>query len=587
MKRGISSIVAVVLLIALTVIAAVSAYFWVSTLTTDQATPETPISIVANPIGNGKVLIANLGQKPINTSTLKTSEPGVNITCDKKTIGPGEQVLCEINGSTGDAGTIAIYGEGTGSVTVHAPEEEEQNNPPEIPNNPPEISSVWDNTGGKVTIGSLVTFYANISDPDGNLNKVILYTNITGTWVSYEMDPQGGDTYYFQKTADVNGTIAYYVVANDTEEQSATSQTNSFLVYTPGATVQWHKAYDWAGDDVINNLFADSSGVYMTGYETPSSHQDIKTAKADLSGNLIWNRTLGDSNSYGDHGDDITVYGGAVYITGQYWINSNHWHDNVILKYNASTGDYLGYTASDWTNGRYDRGKGILILGDSVYSVGYGDASGGKDANLLKASLDGTKQFFKWTYSSGDRDSAGDITTDGTYLYTTGLANGGNTLVQKIAQDGMVIFNKVYDIGNGQKDYGTGIVYLNNSFFVVGRYYDSNAGHYGMYISKLDLDGNTVFTKKYDFGYDTDLGKITTDGTYIYGVGIITKANNDGLLFKLDQSGDLLWNETFDLGGNEAFRGISYYNGLIYTGGYTDSSGEKDWLLVVWKENGA
>ncbi len=585
MEKGISPIVAVVLLIAITVIAAIGIHFWMAGLATKQPTPETPVSIVANPIGHGKVLIANLGQKPVNTSTLKTSEPGVNITCEKKVIGPGEQVLCEINESTSNAGTIAIYGKGTGSTIVHIPKEEEQNNPPGASNSPPKISNVWDNTDGKVTKGSLVTFYANVSDPDNNLDKVILYTNITGTWASYEMNLQSDDTYYFQKTADVEGTIEYYVVANDTKGQNATSQTKSFLVYTPGATVQWYETYDWAGNDEILSLFTDSSGIYMTGYEKPSS-ANIKTAKADLSGNLIWNKTLGDSNSYGDYGNDITVYKGVVYITGQYWINSDHWHDNVIVRYDADTGNYLGYTASGWTNRRYDRGLGILALGDSVYSVGYGDASGGKDANLLKASLDGTKQFFKWTYSSSDRDEGHMICSDGTYLYTTGLANGGNTLMQKIAQDGTVVFNKVYDIGNGQKDYGKGIVYLNNSLFVVGRYYDSNAGHYNMYISKLDLDGNIAFTKKYDFGYDTDLGKITTDGTYIYGIGKVTKTNDDGLLFKLDQSGNLLWNETFDLGGNEALWGVSYYNGLIYTGGYTDSSGEKDWLLVVWKENG-
>ncbi len=70
MKRGISVIVAVVLLIALTVIAGVSIYFWISGLTAKRATPNAPVAIVANPVGNGKVLIANLGQKLIETSIM-------------------------------------------------------------------------------------------------------------------------------------------------------------------------------------------------------------------------------------------------------------------------------------------------------------------------------------------------------------------------------------------------------------------------------------------------------------------------------------------------------------------------------------
>ncbi len=118
MKKGITSIVAVVLLIAIAVIAAVSVYFWMSGMTTKQPTPYTPNPIVAVPLQNGKVLIANLGQKPINSSTLKTSDPNLNISCEKKTIGPGEQVLCVVSGNT-TSSVIAIYGSGAGSTTVN------------------------------------------------------------------------------------------------------------------------------------------------------------------------------------------------------------------------------------------------------------------------------------------------------------------------------------------------------------------------------------------------------------------------------------------------------------------------------------
>ncbi len=61
MKKGISPIVAVVLLIAIAVVAAVGLYFWVGGLSTKQPTPQTPVSITATPIGDGQVLIANLG----------------------------------------------------------------------------------------------------------------------------------------------------------------------------------------------------------------------------------------------------------------------------------------------------------------------------------------------------------------------------------------------------------------------------------------------------------------------------------------------------------------------------------------------
>ncbi len=113
MKRGISTLVAIVVIIAITVIAAVGLYFWLNSLSSKQATPNAPVSIVANPIGNERVLIANLGQRPINATNLKASA-GI-LSCPNVEIPPGGQVLCNLSG----VGEIVIYGEGVGSTTVH------------------------------------------------------------------------------------------------------------------------------------------------------------------------------------------------------------------------------------------------------------------------------------------------------------------------------------------------------------------------------------------------------------------------------------------------------------------------------------
>lgn len=62
MKKGISPIVAVVLLIAIAVIAAVGLYFWVGGLATKQPTPNTPIVLNAQSVtcgnGNGTNVVA-------------------------------------------------------------------------------------------------------------------------------------------------------------------------------------------------------------------------------------------------------------------------------------------------------------------------------------------------------------------------------------------------------------------------------------------------------------------------------------------------------------------------------------------------
>ncbi len=137
MKKGISPIVAVVLLIAIAVIAAVGLYFWVGGLATKQPTPSTPatISVYAVHCGsdteNTTIMIANTSPPgtTINVADLKDSlgwvfttgsDGTANWTCDASSIDSGNQVACKAIGShfgAGD-GTIAIFGNNVASATV-------------------------------------------------------------------------------------------------------------------------------------------------------------------------------------------------------------------------------------------------------------------------------------------------------------------------------------------------------------------------------------------------------------------------------------------------------------------------------------
>ncbi len=576
MKRGVEEIVAVVLLIAISVIAGVSIYFWTAGLATKQPTPETPTSIVANPIPGGKVLIANLGQRTINASTIKTSSG--NISCPNKDIAPGEQVLCKINAT----GTVAIYGKRTGGsiVTISGSGTTGGGG---TTNSPPQISNYWDNTGGKVENGATVTFYANVSDPDGNLDKVILYTNITGSWQGYEMSLQSGNTYYYQANANVDGTIAYYVYANDTDGANAKTDNKTFLVYTPGATILWYKTYNWGDSDIAYGVFVDSSGIYVTGFRTVSSERDVETAKIDSSGNVTWNKLIGSGNGRSDVGFDLLIVGNTLYVVTRHWINNDHWHDHTIARYSLD-GNLLGETYSDWDNSGYDTGMSLIRLGNYIFSVGYGDnpaRSGEKDVNLMKTALDGKKQFFKWTYDSGGKDSGDTLTTDGTNIYLTGYSNNSDVLIQKIDQDGNVAYSKTDDIG-GNRDAGVRIFYYNNKLYVTGWYYDSSKGYNTPFFAVYDPStGNRISIRKYDFGEEAYPGRAIIANGYIYLSGKLA-SSGDGLLAKIDPAtGDLIWHKAVDLGGTESLNSVTYYNGVFYSVGQKDD----DWLLLAWQDN--
>jgi|GEM_PF-2847514 len=116
MKKGISAIVSVVLLIAISVIAAVSVYFWSSGLVTKQPTPSTTTPISAVPLDNqGHVAVANLGNKPLTLSKLNST---AGVECDfggTVTIQPGGQAVCTIPPKEGK---IVLYGSNTGSTEI-------------------------------------------------------------------------------------------------------------------------------------------------------------------------------------------------------------------------------------------------------------------------------------------------------------------------------------------------------------------------------------------------------------------------------------------------------------------------------------
>ncbi len=134
MRKGISPIVAVVLLIAIAVIAAVGLYFWVGGLATKQPTPNTPIVIGAQKVtcttqpGNANVtlLVQNLDASSHLTSRLGII--GDNGTCWNSTtvnIGPANQESvtfdCDTpNVATTSGITYVVYSDSTSQSVSQA-----------------------------------------------------------------------------------------------------------------------------------------------------------------------------------------------------------------------------------------------------------------------------------------------------------------------------------------------------------------------------------------------------------------------------------------------------------------------------------
>jgi hypothetical protein len=109
-KRGISVIVGVVLLVALSVITAVGLYYWSGAFTGPRDQPVKPHTIAIRPIDTeeGRFFVSNLGTEDFIVSSLATSEEGV--TCDfngSTTINSGSGAVCYMSPKVG---TVSIFG---------------------------------------------------------------------------------------------------------------------------------------------------------------------------------------------------------------------------------------------------------------------------------------------------------------------------------------------------------------------------------------------------------------------------------------------------------------------------------------------
>ncbi|MFC2175092.1 archaellin/type IV pilin N-terminal domain-containing protein [archaeon] len=118
MRKGISPIVAVVLLIAIAVIAAVGLYFWVGGLATKQPTPTTPGTITAICTGDvaggtGQLLVTNIGANALTDVGL-TVTGTTDTTCDAVPSASGNTAVCSTDMAAGETGTV--YGAATGAA---------------------------------------------------------------------------------------------------------------------------------------------------------------------------------------------------------------------------------------------------------------------------------------------------------------------------------------------------------------------------------------------------------------------------------------------------------------------------------------
>jgi hypothetical protein len=148
--------------------------------------------------------------------------------------------------------------------------------------------------------------------------------------------------------------------------------------------------------------------------------------------------------------------------------------------------------------------------------------------------------------------------------------------------DGNQLWNKTYPYAAGSEF--RYIINLSDGFLLVGNEFTSNSDPNG-FVIKIDNEGNMLWNitlggERVDRLFSAAKGQ---DGFLLAGLTENT-GNSNVWLTKINDNGEIMWNKTFDWSMDDAARAtISTTDNAFLVVGYTDSTGNGDYNFLVLK----
>ena len=216
---------------------------------------------------------------------------------------------------------------------------------------------------------------------------------------------------------------------------------------------------------------------------------------------------------------------------------------------------------------------------------------------LLTSRLIAQPITFEKIYHHNWQQSSRDIveTSDGGYIIVgfteNSILDDMNAYILKTNANGDTLWTKSY--GGPEPEYVYQILPYQNNYFIIGYSQSFGGGDYDVYLLKINQDGDTLWTKTYG-GWGNEEGReivLTADNHLVF-VGSSNSADLDDLdifITKIDLDGNEIWTKYF--GGSEKEFGncIKLCNdGGFIIGGETFSYdiGDGDAYLIRTNANG-
>lgn len=352
---------------------------------------------------------------------------------------------------------------------------------------------------------------------------------------------------------------------------------------------EWNRFYGGNEYDMFYCVRETNDGGYIaTGVTTQYGIQYAWLLKIDENGNIEWERK--------ELGNDVYIQPTYVEETNDGYIVCG-----VFNAPDAKFGvwksflwkvDNDGHT--QWIKTFYERLWVIMDIGNGYIGAGYDALSDSDyDAMLMKIDSEGNIEWKKlYRYGAGyDCGYSLSKTNDNGYLIGGYVSKGEDMdlWLIKTDEDGNVVWSRTYGGNKDDTSYARNCFQTSDGYIMVGVTSSFGSGKNDVWVVKTDNSGNMIWNRTYGGKGEDRIWSMdkTADGYLLCitkNYGGTFKETGDIWIVKIDENGDMLWNQTF--GGKKEDRG--YYVEATNDGGYivagrteSFSSSSDGWLIKV------
>ena len=363
--------------------------------------------------------------------------------------------------------------------------------------------------------------------------------------ISYLFDLTLGGKDFDINTSIVQTSDKGYILAGGTKSKGKGNFDVWVIKLNSSGDMVWDKTFGDTGNDAAYSIIQTLDGGYiLAGYISKgASNRDIWVIKLNSKGDKVWDKKFGGAFEYESR--SIIQTSDGSYILAGHTTNKNSVYSSWVIKLN-SKGDKVW--DKTFGNGVIDHlAKSIVKTSDGGFAVtGYINTNAGNDVFVIKLNDKGDKVWDK-TFGDIGNDGVESIiqTSDGGFALAGYITSFFNSWVIKLNKSGDKIWDK--KLGGNGADIVNSIIQTSDGGYALAGFKEhkgSGIDYHDFRVIKLDGSGAKVWDKTFG-GNGTDSAKSiiqNSDGNYT--VTGSTKSKGAGeydvWLIKLDSQGNIV-----------------------------------------------